>query len=213
MFPDPKKMFDSTHEENEKAYGKGSKDASKAGVGESLLHDLEDTVGKFFPDNRQSKYKSYDQGWRDNAYRTDKKKDKKQKSTSNINYGSSGGDYNDPTAKVIGVLMLVGFLAVVVLFIMFVNDRAIFRKFADRITRSSLHTQQQTVWTVGMVNTQELNVRSEPGANSKIVGKFKKGARLAFTGNPVSHGGGFWIRVSTDDGKIQGWANKKFISP
>lgn len=64
-----------------------------------------------------------------------------------------------------------------------------------------------------MVNTLELNIRSNPGANSPIVGKFKKGARLAFTGEPVNIDGGLWIRVSTDDGKIQGWANRKYLDP
>lgn len=71
----------------------------------------------------------------------------------------------------------------------------------------------QVVWTMRAVNTIKLNVRSSPGASSPVVAQFEKGARLATSGEPVNVGGDLWIKVSTDDGKIQGWANKKYLSP
>jgi hypothetical protein len=72
---------------------------------------------------------------------------------------------------------------------------------------------QQVVWTMRAVNTTKLNVRSSPGANSPVVAQFNQGARLATSGEPVNVGGDLWIKVSTDDGKIQGWANRKYLSP
>lgn len=85
-------------------------------------------------------------------------------------------------------------------------------------TRSDQFSQgsaggQQTVWKTMGVNTSKLNVRSGPGADSPVVAHFGRGARLVVTGEPVNRGQEQWIRVSADDGKIQGWANLKFLSP
>lgn len=63
------------------------------------------------------------------------------------------------------------------------------------------------------VNTTMLNVRSGPGTTSTIIAKFAQGARLATTGEPVLvNGNEQWVRVSTEDGSVQGWVNLKFLS-
>lgn len=109
MFPDPKKMFDSTHEENQRKYGEGARDARKAGVVKRFLKELEDTVGKFFPDNRKSSDKSYDAGWRDNVYQEPERKNeknnernKRNKSHSNNYYSHSSGTSNSHLPSILG---------------------------------------------------------------------------------------------------------------
>jgi len=82
----------------------------------------------------------------------------------------------------------------------------------DQFSQGSAGSQQ-TVWKMMGVNTSKLNVRSGPSADSPVVAQFGRGARLTVTGEPVSKGQEQWIRVSADDGKIQGWANLKFLSP
>lgn len=72
--------------------------------------------------------------------------------------------------------------------------------------------KEKEVWTMMGVNTDMLNVRSGPGTNYGVVEKFPRGARLAITGQPTMNGSDEWIRVSIDDGKVQGWANLKYLS-
>lgn len=83
---------------------------------------------------------------------------------------------------------------------------------SDQLSQGSAGSQQ-TVWKMMGVNTSKLNVRSSPSADSPVVAQFGRGARLNVTGEPVGKGQEQWIRVSADDGKIQGWANLKFLSP
>lgn len=82
----------------------------------------------------------------------------------------------------------------------------------DGVSRGSAGPQQTASKTMG-VNTSKLNVRSGPSADSPVVARLGRGARLAVTGDPVGKGQEQWVRVSADDGKIQGWANLKFLSP
>lgn len=82
----------------------------------------------------------------------------------------------------------------------------------DRYRETKRWGQNQEVWTMMGVNANQLNVRSGPGTDSPVVAKFGRGARLAMTGEPVMHGNERWVRVSTDDGKVQGWAVLKFLS-
>lgn len=55
-------------------------------------------------------------------------------------------------------------------------------------SRENLSESSEIIWRMGRVNTQRLNIRSNPGANSPLVAQFDKGARLAFTGELVRVG-------------------------
>lgn len=82
----------------------------------------------------------------------------------------------------------------------------------DQLSQESAGSQQTVGRTMG-VSTSRLNVRSGPSADSPVVAQLGRGARLAVTGEPVGKGQEQWVRVSADDGKIQGWANLKFLHP
>lgn len=116
----------------------------------------------------------------------------------------SGSDIN--TGSAIGLLI---FLVIVVGGVILLGKAGM-----DRYneTKSWGNNRNQEIWTMMGVNTTMLNVRSGPGTNSPVIAKFERGARLATTGDAVVNGNEQWVRVSTDDGKVQGWANQKFLS-
>lgn len=47
MFPDPKKMFDSTDEENRREFAKGARDSKKADKFDGFTHELFDALPSF----------------------------------------------------------------------------------------------------------------------------------------------------------------------
>ena len=73
------------------------------------------------------------------------------------------------------------------------------------------HQPNQEIWTMRRVKAVKLNIRSAPGVQSPIVAAFEQGWRIAVTGEPVKEGNSLWVRVSSDDGRIQGWANQSYI--
>lgn len=109
--PDPKEMFDSTDEENRRAFNEGRTAAKEAGILSHLQNDLDDAIGGFMPDNRKSKYKSSDAGWRVGA-NENIGKSRKKKSTSD-NHERSYSNENDLVGRfvsyIIGLLLLLFF--------------------------------------------------------------------------------------------------------
>jgi hypothetical protein len=67
MFPDPKKMFDSTDEENRRDFAKGARDSKKADKFDGFIHELFDALPSF-KDQRKSKDKSYHAGWHNSDF-------------------------------------------------------------------------------------------------------------------------------------------------
>ncbi len=206
MFPDPKKMFGPSDEDNKRAYRKGRKASRDAGAASHFIHELEDVAGKFVPDNRNSADKSYEAGWH-NPYEQDyKSEDKSSEPTSNYDGGSSDNPFMTIFAALfIGITVIGGVYSI------FNPETA--NRFFKVGSERNISESQETVWRMGRVNTQKLNVRSNPGTNSPLVAQFDRGARLAFTGELVRVGNTSWIRVSTDDGKIRGWANRQYLDP
>jgi len=209
MFPDPKKMFGPSDEDNKRAYADGVKDAHNTKATGHVLHEIGDFFGKFVPDNRNSADKSYEAGWHDASkrnYKHKNKKDRESKTTSTYHGGSS-----DSPIMTIFAALFIGITVIGGVYSIFNPEAA--NRFFKVGSERNISESQETVWRMGRVNTQKLNVRSNPGTNSPLVAQFDKGARLAFTGELVRVGNTSWIRVSTDDGKIRGWANRQYLDP
>lgn len=103
---------------------------------------------------------------------------------------------------------------VIACFCLFLLALAVYVTFTSPGKSEEKHIgqNQQTVWVMGMVNTQELNVHSNPGVNSPVIAQLGKGARLTYAEVPVSVGNDLWVRISADNGRIQGWASKQYIN-
>lgn len=125
--------------------------------------------------------------------------------SSSSDYSSSSYSSSDTSAR--------SFIGCLILMVVIVGGVILLGKAGmDRYNETKSWGKNQEVWTMMGVNTTMLNVRSGPGTNSPVIARFGRGARLATTGNPVMNGNQQWVRVSTDDGKVQGWANLKLLS-
>ena len=71
---------------------------------------------------------------------------------------------------------------------------------------------QPLAWTNKVVNVTNLNIRENPSKEANVVWQAQKGDIIAVSGNPRLVGGELWIKVSVDNGRIQGWASRKMIS-
>jgi len=156
-----------------------------------FFHEFDDAFKPFFPQSAESKAR--DAGWHDYSdkkYRYNRRKKKGRSSQSSSDSGESGS---------FGVVALIG-IAIVIGVVVWLGSTPIER-----------HTPNQEVWTMRRVKAVKLNIRSAPGVQSPIVAAFEQGWRIAVTGEPVNEGNSLWVRVSSDDGKIQGWANQSYI--
>lgn len=192
----------------------GQRDGSKASNLDKVVHNFS---------GGQSE--AYNAGWRngvDNAVsesgsqeeespspyssETSSRSTSRREPRSNSSSGSNGTSTSSPPTTLGCIAMLVvGGLAIWGL-------NWISKSGLERYYELKNMQSQQEVWTMREVSATELNVRSGPGTDSPVVGKFRRGARLATTGEPVKVDNQSWIRVSTDDRKTQGWANQKFIN-
>lgn len=135
--------------------------------------------------------------------------------TSRHRAAPKGGPRAASTSAAVGGLVKVALVVATVAALVYAGSSLIGPRVETPDDQSSQGSavSQQTVWKMMGVNTSKLNVRSGPSADSPVVAQFERGARLTVTGEPVSKGQEQWIRVSDDEGKTQGWANLKFLSP
>jgi hypothetical protein len=186
-------MFDTNDkgERSRKAYREGAEASKSSGFWGHFWHEFDDAVKPFFPQSAESKAR--DAGWHDYSdkkYRYNRRKKNGRSSQSS----SSSGESNSH-----GIVALIG-IAIVIGVVVWLGSTPIER-----------HQPNQEVWTMRRVKAVKLNIRSAPGVQSPIVAAFEQGWRIAVTGEPVKEGNSLWVRVSSDDGRIQGWANQSYI--
>jgi hypothetical protein len=184
-------MSDTKGERSKKAYKEGAEASKSSGFWGHVFHEFEDAAKPFFPQSAESKAR--DAGWHDYSdkkYRYKSRKRNGRSSQSSSDFGESGS---------FGIVVLIG-IAIVIGAVVWLGSTPITRRQPN-----------QEVWTMRRVKAVKLNIRSAPGVQSPIVAAFEQGWRIAVTGEPVNEGNSLWVRVSSDDGKIQGWADQSYI--
>ena len=184
-------MSDTKGERSKKAYKEGAEASKSSGFWGHFWHEFDDAVKPFFPQSAESKAR--DAGWHDYSDKKYRYKRRKKDSRSSQSSSSSGESNSHGFVALIGIAIVIG--AVVWL----------------GSTPIERHQPNQEVWTMRRVKAVKLNIRSAPGVQSPIVAAFEQGGRIAVTGEPVKVGNSLWVRVSSDDGRIQGWANQSYI--
>jgi len=197
-------------------HNEGQDAGSKAGPVDKFVHRMADSMGRGYSD-------AYNKGWEhgvnnpskddhggkgENKTYSNASNNKREKhraradSTSSSGYSSSSSDSDSSGLSGVGVLLFV-VIGVVVVIVLVTNGYK---------SPNGKGSNGKDVWVVMNVNTTRLNVRSGPGTENSVVAKFERGARLATTGEPVTKGNEQWVRVSTEDGSVQGWVNLKLLS-
>jgi len=179
---------DDKGQRSRKAYREGAEASKSSGFWGHVFHEFEDAFKPFFPQSAESK--AHDAGWHDYSdkkYRYNRRKRNNHSSQPSSNSGESG---------IVALIVI----AVVIGGVVWLGSTPIKRYQAN-----------QEIWTMRRVKAVKLNIRSAPGVQSPVVAEFEQGGRIAVTGEPVKEGNSLWIRVSSDDSKIQGWANQSYI--
>jgi hypothetical protein len=80
---------------------------------------------------------------------------------------------------------------------------------APRNSQISSNTQQSRFVVVNISDGDFLNVREQPNASGKIVGKLPRGAMVTSSGQKERKGSDTWIYISSPVGS--GWVNIRFL--